>query len=345
MHSHPSKIYALAQRAAIQPVSWSRASAANCRIWVKRDDLLHEAVSGNKLFKLFYYLHEAAAVKSCGIISFGGAYSNHLYALAKVAQAINLPSVGIIRGEECDLQNPTLAELNTCGMQLQRVDRTSYRHKTSAEFNAQLTEQYPGYYLIPEGGAGVLGAQGFADYAEAVSAQLINNDLAMDSIWLPAGTGTSVAGLAARWHNIQAVCALALNEPATYTQAIAAWTRQLCQAQPSLKPYPIAWHGFALPFGKLTASILEACRAFWCETGLLFDPIYGGKVLLALQKAFDSGLRNQHILIIHTGGVQGWRGFFSRKNNIPDEIEHAVTAYFADKTSFILDDTDLTLGI
>ncbi|MEY4589220.1 MAG: hypothetical protein RL497_1296 [Pseudomonadota bacterium] len=341
MPNNASILSQWAQRPVIQPVNWSSAKRANCRIWVKRDDLIHPQVSGNKLFKLFHYVRQASALKSAGLISFGGAYSNHLYALARVASTINLPCVGIIRGEENTLQNPTLAELTHCGMQLECVGRAEYRQKMDAQFSAQLQEKYPGFYVIPEGGAGVLGARGFADYAEAVSAQLINENLNIHSVWLPAGTGTSVAGLAAHWPNIQAVCALALSEPQPYIQAVAAWTHELQKTATHLNAHPVVWHGFNIPFGKLPQAIMECCWAFWCETGLLFDPIYGSKVLFALQRAFEQGLRDQNILILHTGGIQGWRGFFTGKHSIPNEFEHAVAHYLTQTQPFILNDIDL----
>lgn len=335
-------LYALAQRAPLQPVVWSCARAANCRLWIKRDDLLHAAVSGNKLFKLFHHLLAAKKTAAQCVLSFGGAYSNHLYALARVAKALNLPAIGVIRGAEADLENPTLSELQRQGMQLVPISREQYRHKMAPAFIAQLKARFAGAYLIPEGGAGILGAQGFADYAVAVSAQLMAQDIAVDSVWLPAGTGTSVAGLASRWHNVHAVGALAIKDIKPYTQSIEAWAQQLagnaCAQGPS-------WHGFDIAFGKLSAPIIEACHAFWCETGVLLDPIYGGKVLLALQKAFAQGLRDQHILILHTGGNQGWRGVLNRPQTNTTHLQDAINHYFHDTTSFMLHDADLTLGI
>ncbi|HMW72516.1 MAG TPA: pyridoxal-phosphate dependent enzyme, partial [Cellvibrionaceae bacterium] len=276
-----------------------------------------------------------------GVISFGGAYSNHLYALARVAKALNLPAVAIIRAGDADLNNPTLSELRAQGMQLLPISREQYRRKMEPAFSAELTTRYADFYLIPEGGAGVLGAQGFADYAEAVSAQLRAQDITPDSVWLPAGTGTSVAGLASRWHNVQAVGALAITDPKPYTQAVEAWTQQLTG---SAGVHRVNWHGFDRPFGKIPASILDVCREFWCETGVLFDPIYGGKVLLALQKAFAQGLRNQQILILHTGGNQGWRGVLNRPQ-ADAHLQDALNQYFQDTASFMLHDADLTLGI
>lgn len=338
-----STIFHLAQRSKIQALNWSCASAANCRIWIKRDDLLHPQVSGNKLFKLFHYLQQAAKQKSSGLISFGGAYSNHLYALARVAAVLKMPSVGVIRGDEFKLNNPTLMELGQYGMTAMQVDRQTYRRKMQPEFFALLNNQYPGFFVVPEGGAGVLGAQGFTDYAEAVTEQLQQENLTLDSVWLPAGTGTCVAGLAARWPYVHAVCALALANSAPYIDQLTALTRTLGHG--SAAPGSVAWHGFNIPFGKVPQSIIECCLAFWRETGVLMDPIYGGKVLLALQHAFNNGLRDQRILILHTGGIQGWRGFFTGKAVIPNEFKDAVTQYFADTKSFILNDTDLTLGL
>ena len=336
------QLHGLAQRSTIEEVEWSSARVASCRLFIKRDDLLHHAVSGNKLFKLFHHLHQAKNTAARGLISFGGAYSNHLYALARVAKALKLPSLGIIRGEEAACDNPTLHKLQGCGMHLVRLSREQYRRKMDPLFLAEIKTCYEDFYLIPEGGAGVLGAQGFADYADAVTAQLEKQNLHIDSVWLPAGTGTSVAGLAARWHNVHAVGALALQDPSAYKREIHSWTDKLCGARPI---HPVKWHGFDGRFGRITASIIDICRSFYDQTGVLLDPIYGGKVLLALQKAFDQGLHNQHILLIHTGGNQGWRGVIERSPLVPPVICDALTQYFQDVPSFRLNDADLTLGI
>jgi len=335
-------LHALAQLAPIQPVAWPCAQAANCRLWIKRDDLLHPAVSGNKLFKLFHHLQQAKKSAARGLISFGGAYSNHLYALARVAKALNMPALAIIRGEEVDLDNPTLRELHALRMHLVPISREQYRRKLEPAFMAELTERYAHYYVIPEGGAGVLGAQGFADYAEAVSAQLIEQDIEVDTVWLPAGTGTSVAGLASRWHNVQAVGALALANAAPYIQEIEVLIGQL---RANKLGHSVTWHGFDMPFGKIPASIIDVCRDFWRATGVLLDPIYGGKVLLALQKAFAEGLRDQHILLVHTGGNQGWRSVLARPQVNCTKLQDALSQYFQDASSFMLSDADLTLGI
>lgn len=337
-----SQLHALAQRSQVQLVNWSCAQAVNCRVWIKRDDLLHPAVSGNKLFKLFHHLKQAQNQQAKGLISFGGAYSNHLYALARVAKALNLPAVAIIRASVAEQHNPTLDELRALGMQLVPISREQYRRKMEPEFTAELKTRFADFYLIPEGGAGILGAQGFADYAEAVSAQLMNHNITPDSIWLPAGTGTSVAGLASRWHNVQAVGALAMQDKQPYTQAIATWAQQLAGTACA---HEVTWHGFEFPFGKTPATIIDLCQEFWGETGVLLDPIYGGKVLLALQKAFARGLRNQDLLIIHTGGNQGWRGVLNRPQANRQTLQEALDRYFQDTTSFMLNDADLTLGM
>ncbi|HRH76535.1 MAG TPA: pyridoxal-phosphate dependent enzyme [Cellvibrionaceae bacterium] len=337
-----SPLFALAQRAHLQPVTWSCAAAAHCRIWIKRDDLLHAAVSGNKLFKLFHHLLTAKKSAARGLLSFGGAYSNHLYAMAQVAKAQQLPAVAIIRGTDADLENPTLARLRNEGMQLMPVSREQYRLKMQPSFIEQLKTQFSGFYLIPEGGAGFLGAQGFVDYAQAVSAQLLAQDITVDAVWLPAGTGTSVAGLAACWHNVHAVGALAMQDRQPYVEAVEVLRHQLAGVDGA---HGVSWHGFDIPFGKTPASIIEICRAFWDETGVLFDPIYGGKLLLALQKAFSNGLRHQQILIIHTGGNQGWQGVFNRTRVNTCELQDAFSHYMQNKTQFLLQDSDLTLGI
>lgn len=344
-----NRLIDLAQRTPLQCVDWSYARAANCQIWLKRDDLIHPAVSGNKLFKLFHPVKNAQASGCQGLLSFGGRHSNHLYALAKLSQALNLPSAALVRGDEINLgaqQGELLDELGTLGMQLRPVARDVYRQKNQSEFLNDLRRQFPNYYIIPEGGEGLLGAMGFADYALGLKQQLQTADVQVDSVWLGCGTGTTLAGLATSIQNLQGVCALAMQEQQAYTNALEQVTGQL-RYQLNATPAganPVGWHGFDLPFGRLSQPLLENCLEFWRETGVLMDPIYGAKVLYALRKAFANGLRNRRMLIIHTGGVQGWRGFSKQTAAVPGFCD-TVDYYLADRTAFLLQDSDLTLGL
>lgn len=346
---HDDRLIHLAQRTPLQRVEWSHARAANCQIWLKRDDLVHHAVSGNKLFKLFHPVKHALSSGCQGLISFGGRHSNHLYALAKLSQALKLPCAAIVRGDEINPnseQGTLLDELRGLGMQLQPVARSVYRQKNQIEFLSTLRRQFPSYYIIPEGGEGLLGAQGFADYALGLKRQLQTANTHIDSVWLACGTGTTLAGLATSDLNLQAVCALATPEQQAYKIGIEQLTCQLRQklnATPA-EANPVGWHGFDVPFGKLPPPMLATCVEFWRENGVLMDPIYGAKVLYALHKAFANGLRNRRIVVIHTGGVQGWRGFSKQASSCPGFCD-TVDYYLADRTAFLLQDSDLTLGL
>jgi 1-aminocyclopropane-1-carboxylate deaminase len=136
----------------IQPLFNSEVAKKGVEVAVMRLDQIHHLVSGNKFFKLKYNLEEAKKLGKKGILTFGGAFSNHIYATAFAANLAEFQSIGIIRGEEASRANPTLAHAERIGMQLHFVDRESYRRKNSSEFLGNLRARFGDFYLIPEGG-------------------------------------------------------------------------------------------------------------------------------------------------------------------------------------------------
>ena len=157
------------------------------RLFIKRIDKLHPFVSGNKWFKLKYNLLEAEKQGIETLLTFGGAYSNHIAATSFAAQEKGFNSIGIIRGEEHLPLNPTLRFAKENGMKLQYVARSAYREKTTPEFLEQLKAQFGDFYLIHEGGSNELAIQGTAEILEENDTQ--------DYICCPVGTGGTIAGI------------------------------------------------------------------------------------------------------------------------------------------------------
>lgn len=137
----------------LQPLAHPLLDRHQVKLWVKRDDLLHHTISGNKWRKLKYPLQYAIERQAKGLLSFGGAYSNHLHALAAIGQQLALPTQAIVRGEASSQYNPTLSDAKRWGMALQFVDRQQYRLRQEPTWLAELAALYPDYYLIPEGGS------------------------------------------------------------------------------------------------------------------------------------------------------------------------------------------------
>ncbi|TXL00917.1 1-aminocyclopropane-1-carboxylate deaminase [Methylococcaceae bacterium HT1] len=157
-------------------------------LWIKRDDLLHPVISGNKWRKLKYILNHALSLKTHKIISMGGAYSNHLHALAYTGQMLGIKTQGLIRGEQPEVVNPTLSDLFSWGMEGSFVSRSEYRQLRTYKAYDSLPDIQSGEYWLPEGGAMDLALQGVAELVDEL-------DLDYDVLCVPCGTATTLAGI------------------------------------------------------------------------------------------------------------------------------------------------------
>jgi 1-aminocyclopropane-1-carboxylate deaminase len=176
------------QGSPLQVVNDPELKDSGIRLLIKRDDLIHEHISGNKWRKLKYNLREAAGQNHHTLLTFGGAYSNHVAATAFAAKKAGLSSIGVIRGEE-DLTNPTCKFARENGMHLHFVSREDYRRKNDDDFIDELEEKFGRFFLIPEGGANGLGVRGCAEILPEVEEDF-------EVVCCAAGTGTTLAGLA-----------------------------------------------------------------------------------------------------------------------------------------------------
>ncbi|RFS19834.1 pyridoxal-phosphate dependent enzyme [Chitinophaga silvatica] len=258
---------------------------------VLRLDKLHPEVSGNKWFKLKYNI-SIARENNKGILTFGGAYSNHIAATAMACKLANIPCIGIIRGEELEQNlNHTLKLAKDNGMQLRFTDRNSYRNKTS------FATQYPDYLIVPEGGHNAAGAKG----CEEILTIHPTNDYS--HILCAAGTGTTLAGLINSAAPHQKVIGIPVLKGATFLeQEVAALLSPDHRAEWELL---YQFHGGG--YGKSSRELINFMNSLYQETLLPTDIIYTGKMLMAfhqlsLQSWFPAGSR---VLMIHTGGLQG----------------------------------------
>ncbi len=159
-------------------------------LYLKREDLLQPHISGNKWRKLKYNLQAAKEQQKNTLLTFGGAYSNHIAAVAAAGQEFNFQTIGFIRGELHEPLNPTLTFARDCGMQLHYLERTTYRHKQDATFQQQIQADYPDAYIIPEGGTNNLALKGCAEIITSMNASF-------DYICCSCGTGGTLAGIIA----------------------------------------------------------------------------------------------------------------------------------------------------
>lgn len=270
-----------------------------------RLDQVHPTVSGNKFFKLKYNLAEALKQNYKQVLTFGGAYSNHIHATAAAAKQEGIQSIGIIRGELLDSQNPTLRYAKTAGMILEGISRELYRNKTHPEFLDQLRQEWGEFYLIPEGGTNALAIKGTAEI-------LSNTQSNFSHLAIPIGTGGTFAGLAYSLLPQQELLGIS----ALKGEAIPEEIKQLLhthhiQSKGRLSLMTQYHHG---GYAKWSSELIEFIHWFWESFGIPLDPVYTGKMAFACwdllqKKYFKPGSR---LLLIHTGGLQGNLGFTQR---------------------------------
>ena len=287
----------------------------NVQLSIKREDMAHRIVSGNKLRKLKYNLLEAAAQNQHQLLTFGGAFSNHIAAVAAVGKLNKIKTIGIIRGHELlnsiD-QNPTLRFAESCGMQLDFISRTDYRNKMDACFIQKLQQKWGSFYLIPEGGTNALAVQGCAEI-------LLESDSDFDFICCAVGTGGTISGLINAAKNHKKV----LGFPALKGDFL---REEICKFATNQHWDLISDYHFG-GYGKVTVELIDFINRFYIETGIPLDPIYTGKMVFGVVDLIQKNYfpEGSKILIIHTGGLQGIEGMNIRLKNkkLPLLLTHA----------------------
>lgn len=272
---------------------------AGIRLLIKREDLNHPFVSGNKWWKLKYNLEAAQQQGHQTLLTFGGAYSNHIYATAAAAHELGLKSIGIIRGEETIPLNPTLAFAKDQGMELRYLSRTAYRSKHESEFINQLKDRYGDFYLIPEGGTNQLAIKGVAELARQ-----LQTEVEFDYLCAAVGTGGTVAGLVEGLDNSKQVLGFPVLKNASFLEAE---IRKYTNKQYWKLNYDYHLGGYAKP----SLELMNFLKAFEKEQGILLDPVYTARLMygvldLIKKNWFQPG---SIILILHSGGLQGRAGF------------------------------------
>ena len=271
---------------------------------VKRIDLVHPHIAGNKFYKLKYNLQAAREQGKTLLISFGGAYSNHIHALAHAAHEYGFQALGIIRGQELAEQalNPTLQDAADLGMRFEFISRSDYRQKHTPEFLQAVRSRHPNAYIIPEGGCNDLAIQGCAE----ILSDADKRDF--EVICCAVGTGGTLAGLI----NASAAQQRLIGYAALKTDHLSAEIMHMTHKR--------QWQVFSEEvfggYGRFNAELLDFIANTQARAGLPLDPIYTGKAFYRLSQHIAEGMfaPNSRILFIHTGGLQGHR---------PVNLDHA----------------------
>ena len=274
---------------------------------ILRLDQIDPLISGNKWFKLTEHLKAADLAGAKGIISLGGAHSNHLHALAAAGKRFGFPTVGLLRGHPQD--TPTVQDLQAFGMALHWLGYGGYRARHEPGFWQPWQARYPDLQPVPEGGGGLPGATGCMPLKTMVSEQL--NALGWNDYhgwWLACGTGTTLAGLVlaeAGEHPVYG--ALAVPDDHGVAQQVQRIVQEAGLVDVAYELIDASRGGFA----KVDPLLLEFIERSEQASGIPLEPLYTGKALLALKQHVEAGrfARGTRLIFIHTGGLQGRRGF------------------------------------
>ncbi|OUR92681.1 1-aminocyclopropane-1-carboxylate deaminase [Flavobacteriales bacterium 34_180_T64] len=267
-------------------------------LFMKPEYLIHKYISGNKYRKLKYNLIQLKTLKVNALITFGGAYSNHIAAVAATGKSVGIQTIGVIRGEELEneiMNNPTLSFAQKSGMKFKFVSRSNYRLKTSEAFIEGLRNEFGDFYLIPEGGTNSLAVKGCEEI-------LTPNDKSFDFICCPVGTGGTISGIINSSHQNQKVIGFPALKGGFLQEDISKFARQTNWEL--ITDYHFG--GYA----KINTELISFINQFKAEYNIPLDPIYTGKMMYGIFDLRRKGYfpKGSKILAIHTGGLQGIDG-------------------------------------
>lgn len=288
----------------LQKINIDEFSRRGISLHIKRDDLIHPEISGNKWRKLKYNVEVCLNAKKTGILTFGGAFSNHLLATAAAAHAIGLKSVGIVRGDELNSQsNQTLKRCNELGMDLKFISREEYRMIPDKSYLADVAHEFPNYHIVPEGGANYYGMIGCQEILEEI-------EIDFDAVFVAQGTTTTSCGLLLGLKKKQELLAVPvlkgfasekeMQSIFEYSGVEKEWLEDAFEKLNILDEFHFGG------YGKYDDELLDFIRTFYLNHGIKLDPIYTGKAMFALMKALENEKWDgKSVVFIHTGGLQG----------------------------------------
>ena len=299
------------QPSPIQEIQSDLLQKKKVKLFLKRDDLIHPSVSGNKWRKLKYNLAAAKELNQTTLLTFGGAFSNHIHAVAAAGKVFGFQTIGVIRGDQMTPLNTTLQYAEDQGMQLHFVTRTAYRQKNTTAFQLALQEQFGDFYSLPEGGTNTLALKGCAEIVTEIKEQL---GQIPNCISTCVGTGGTIAGIlqgsaSAQQIEILGISALKGN---FLTEEI---EKLLTAAKITVDNKWMISNDYNFGgYAKFKPALIEFINDFKKTYQIALDPIYTGKHLYGIFDLIkkDYFKKDSTIVAIHTGGLQGIEGFNQR---------------------------------
>lgn len=310
----------------LQAITGHPGKEAGVRLFVKRDDLLHDEIQGNKWRKLAPVLEDVKQLYPGGIITFGGPYSNHLHAVSVAGRIFDIPTFGIVRGKYADPDNPTLRACYHNGMMLFPVSKQEY--DTCKHRGEELIgREFPRYYILPEGGAIGAAVASCAAISREILAQVEQQLPARASnkplyICVPAGTGCTAAGIVEGFGNTngQVLVFPVVNngfDPQSLLRLLdeTRW-RSPAEIAGLERQFSIVRDYEFGGFAKHRPPLLDFVQLFQQQTAILLDPIYTAKMMFGVYDMLARGdfMPGSTVVAVHTGGLQGWEGYNDRWN-------------------------------
>lgn len=271
----------------------------NIELFIKREDLLHPIISGNKFRKLKYNIQEAKRLGHSTLLTFGGAFSNHILAVAGAGAEFGFNTIGVIRGEELENNindNPTLSQAKDFGMQFHFISRDLYREKETQSFILQLQEKFGDFYLLPEGGTNFLAIKGCEEILT------VEDKTFFTHVVCSTGTGGTFSGLVNSSTENQQLIGFSSLKGAFLSDVI----RNFVTKSNWIINDDYHFGGY----GKVNCELIQFINAFYKQTKIPLDPIYTGKMVYGVMDLIEKDFfpPNAKILMIHSGGLQGVKG-------------------------------------
>ncbi len=261
--------------------------------------LNHPTISGNKWFKLKYNLQEAKKLGQKTILTFGGAWSNHIYATAAACKEFGFSSIGIIRGEPTPELNSVLTFAENCGMQLHFIDRTSYKNKESQVFIRNLHQQFGEFYLVPEGGSNFPGVKGCME--------IMNNIGDFNYVCCSCGTGATLAGITLSLKPDQkAIGFSALKGGEFLKEEVNRFRKeQKLEMKSAEEQFIIQTNYHFGGYAKSTSELIDFVKHFERQHTIPLDRVYTSKMMFGIYDLIGKGFfqKGEKIIAVHTGGV------------------------------------------
>ena len=286
----------------------------NIELFIKREDQLHSIISGNKLRKLKYNLEEAKRQNKSCLLTFGGAFSNHILAVAGAGNEFGFATIGIIRGEELEhkiSENPTLLRAQDLGMKFHFVTRSQYRNKEEVTFLDSLKNKFGDFYLVPEGGTNSFAIKGCEEILTASDKSFFTH------ITCAVGTGGTISGIINSSIEKQQIIGFSSLKGAFLSDVIRNFVNKTNWN--IIEDYHFGG------YGKINDELVSFLNLFYNHNSIPLDPVYTGKMVFGVIDLINKGyfLPNSKILMIHTGGLQGIKGMnFALRNKNRELIQY-----------------------